>query len=324
MNKYKILLIIGISAYTSLVARENPFAKAYETQETQEKITTEGIKSKIIKEENLSNKKDNTVEVKTLHSIEKEMEIIKKGPEALKNNDDNNKYIDGSPITEAVWEKLEKERKLKKDPIEPIIKPVEVEAKTQVIEPIPTIETQPIQNIETTTHFTKKTTFSSSDVIPLAKTYPVLDNQIENSNYEPYTETQTQYSETQTQYIEPVPYVEKVKKRNSKKRVKSKLAKYKTAFKNNFVTVEYGNRSVKIITKNRYIKKRYFKNPKRVSFDFQGDPFFKSGNKVISKNYANRIRVGAHGDFFRVTINLKNKNKAIAHTRPYGLLINFR
>ncbi len=301
MNKYKILLIVGITAYTSLVARENPFAKAYEPQDIKNEITTEGIKIEPLnKEQNISTPKSVIPKVKTLDSIEKEMKIVKKDPENLKNNEDNNRYIDGSPITEAVWEKLEKN---KKEPIATIKAPLEQEKKPEVKSKIKIEKTtitpiiEPIEVINTAN--------STTDELPIRKSYPILDSKIE-------------------QITQPKVFKTKKHKVRKKHISKTRQDRYRTAFKNDAVTVQYANKSIKIITDSKYIKKRYFKNPKRVSFDFKRDTFFKSGNKSIQKDYASRIKVGAHGDFFRVTLNLKNRSKAIAHTRPYGLLINFQ
>jgi hypothetical protein len=306
LNKYKILLIVGISAYTSLVARENPFAKAYEPQDVKEEITTEGINTELLKKEQPTSTSKTTIpEVKTLDSIEKEMKSIKKDPANLKNNEDNNRYIDGSPITEAVWEKLEKSKKEEQTKKITTTKPLPKKVKNnqQIEKSIITPIVEPIEVIDT-----KK---DATDELPITKSYPIPDNEIQKITK---------------------PKVSKIKKHKIQKKYKvrkkhiSKLRqdRYKTAFKNHIVTVQYANKSVKIITDSKYIKKRYFKNPKRVAFDFKRDAFFKSGNKYIQKNYASRIKVGAHEDFFRVTLNLKNKNRAITHTRPYGLLINFQ
>ncbi len=326
MNKYKILLILGISAYTSLIARENPFAKAYETQEVKKEITTEGVKTELSnKKENITAPKVDKQETKTLGSIEKELKTIKKkDPIELKNNTNNNQYIDGSPITEAVWEKLEKKEE------KPIKTTIPLEKKQEIIEEEKKLD----QKIKTTSTKEITTITTTTSILPLAPTTTITPIeepvQVINSTNNITSDLPIIKSypipNSEIKYITE-PEIVKRKKQKVKQRhvYKSKQnARYNTAFKNRVVTVQYANRSVKIITNSPYIKKRYFKNPRRVSFDFKRDTFFKSGSKYIKKSYANLIKVGAHGDFFRVTLNLKNSKKAIAHTRDYGLLVNFK
>ncbi len=111
------------------------------------------------------------------------------------------------------------------------------------------------------------------------------------------------------------PKRKKVIHKRKKKRVKIK-PKYKTIYKNYFVTIKiYGNR-YKIYTKDNLIKKHSLKSPERVAFDFKRLQYFET-KEIKSKN--STIKIGSHHCFWRITLHSKHNFKILK--RPYGYLI---
>lgn len=111
-----------------------------------------------------------------------------------------------------------------------------------------------------------------------------------------------------------------IKKRRSK--VKKKIYRYKTIYKNYFLTIKSDQRSVKIFTKDCLISKKVSYNPTRLILDFRRVEYFKSVKKWLNFKTIKNIKIGSHHCFYRIVIEFKKGHKIVLSKKSYGYLIH--
>jgi len=112
------------------------------------------------------------------------------------------------------------------------------------------------------------------------------------------------------------------KKKHSKK-IKNKTVHYRTLYQNYFLKITTNNKHIKIFTKDSLIEKRTYKNPTRISLDFDKLQYFHTKSIPLHNKYARSLKVGSHHDFYRITLSLKQKKSFHTRHKSYGYLLTF-
>ncbi len=112
----------------------------------------------------------------------------------------------------------------------------------------------------------------------------------------------------------------KIKHRKYKKPIHK--ARYRQIYKNENLKIALANNHIKIITNDKLLKNWILKNPKRLVLDF-GDDFiiYPSYQKTISSRFIKVLKIGTHDCFYRVTLELKNRNRYTIKNTSYGYFI---
>lgn len=111
----------------------------------------------------------------------------------------------------------------------------------------------------------------------------------------------------------------KIKK---KKPIKKKI-KYKTIYQNYFLKIQTNYKSFKIFTKDTLLKKVRYTNPARMTFDFDRLQYFHTKNITFDKAFAQKIKLGSHHDFYRITVELNRYKRYKLIKKAYGYLLTF-
>lgn len=118
--------------------------------------------------------------------------------------------------------------------------------------------------------------------------------------------------------------VKKKKPINSKKKKsKAKKRKYTTIYQNYFLKVQTNNKNFKIYTQDKLLKKIRYTNPSRITFDFDRLQYFHTKNITFNKAFAQKIKLGSHHDFYRITVELNRYKRYKLIKKPYGYLLTF-
>ena len=108
-----------------------------------------------------------------------------------------------------------------------------------------------------------------------------------------------------------------------KKKPLIKKRKYKTIYQNYFLKVQTNYKSFKIFTKDTLLKKVRYKNPERMTFDFDRLQHFHTKNITFNKSFAQKIKLGSHHNFYRITVQLNRYKHYKLIKKPYGYLLTF-
>ena len=115
----------------------------------------------------------------------------------------------------------------------------------------------------------------------------------------------------------------KTKKKTKKKKPVQKKITYKTIYQNYFLKIQTNYKSFKIFTKDKLLKKVRYTNPQRVTFDFDRLQYFHTKNITFNKAFVQKIKLGSHHHFYRITVELKKYKRYKLIKKPYGYLLTF-
>jgi len=98
-----------------------------------------------------------------------------------------------------------------------------------------------------------------------------------------------------------------------------------TIYDNNFVKIKVENDEVKIVTKDTLLKKFILPSPLRYALDIKKELIkFPSKTIQVNEDVAKTIRIGAHIDFYRISIELNRYKNAHLIETNYGYLLTFK
>jgi hypothetical protein len=174
----------------------------------------------------------------------------------------------------------------------------------------------PLLNIKTSPAFQSPTTLvqakSDTRSLPLSTPKKIVPSK-ESAQA---TCNETKIKETPTITTKP----SKVKVKKSHKKDK-KRTHYRTIYKNYFLKVVTNGKYFKIFSNDRLLQKQYFSHPKRVALDFERLQYFHTKNITMHSKFVNKVKFGSHHEFYRITLELKNRTKSKLIKKPYGYLL---
>lgn len=91
-----------------------------------------------------------------------------------------------------------------------------------------------------------------------------------------------------------------------------------------FISFVSKNKSVRISTKDKYVRNFLIVNPYRIVVDFKGDYDFRSLSKVVPNSIIKSIHIGNHNGFYRVVLELDGQYKYNFSEEGNGCLLNLK
>jgi len=76
-----------------------------------------------------------------------------------------------------------------------------------------------------------------------------------------------------------------------------------------FISFDSKGKTIKLNTKDKYIRNFLIVNPYRIVIDFKGEYSFRSFSKLILNNIIKSIHIGNHNGFYRVVLELDGQYK---------------
>jgi len=155
-----------------------------------------------------------------------------------------------------------------------------------------------------------------SSKVKIIDDIPTINNAHEKSINEPIVITD-----------ENIKYILDCCKKKVKKSVKHKKFhkipsnRYKTIYKNYFLTIKTDSKRLKIITTDRILCKKISKDRKKLILDFKRVEYFKSFEKNLNHKFIKSINIGSHHCYYRIVIHLKKRANIKVSKRSYGYIV---